>query len=429
MSQKRVVIIGAGMAGLACAVKLVDAGCDVVVLEAAAHVGGRVWSDEVDGFILDRGFQVYLPAYPDAGKLLDLPSLDLRGFENGAMLRHDHSTHIESLIDLTRHPTRIGSAFSKAATWADKFRLLRMKYSSLAGSIDAISTREATTTLQRLRNEGLSERVIESFFRPFYSGVFLENELVTSSRVFDFTFRMFASKGAAVPAKGMKQIPLQLLAKLSEGVVRLNERVTSVSHKLVVSVDATSGRTNQTLADAVVIATDGDAAAKLSGELVAPPLRWSSTACLYFTPDSGRFAEKLFGRPILLLNSRKDGPINLVVSMSDVSKSYAPAGRNLICVSLVGSHRELDDGQLERAVREQLSRMLDGPTDGWRLIRLMRIEKALPDQSIGSTSPVMKRVRLRSGLYVAGDCVDQASTNGAVRAGVRAAAEVVDELA
>jgi len=429
---KRAIIIGAGLAGLTCARRLVDAGMEVTVFEACDDVGGRVRSDTVDGFTLDRGFQVYLPAYPAGKRVLDLPSLDLRPFVNGAMLRHDFATAIEPFVDLTRHPTWLRTVTSSAATFVDKFRLLKMRLAAMADTEAAILARPAITTLELLKKRGLSDRVIASFFMPFYSGVFLESGLSTSSRAFEFTFKMFATSGAAVPAKGMSAIPKQIASGLPAGTVRLNCRVTNVSHRLVsvqnTNIHERSSETSSELADAVVIATEGDAAGELSGGLISPPARWTGTTCLYFTPESGRFEKSLFGKGMLLLNSRSDGIVNLVVSMSDVAPGYAPPGRNLICASLVGLHPEFDDRQIESMVRQHLSKMLGEPTDDWRLLKLYRIARALPDQSIAATAVPHKRTRVRAGLYVAGDHVDQASINGAINAGIRAAQDVLADM-
>ena len=74
--------------------------------------------------------------------------------------------------------------------------------------------RPEKTTRDYLQEVPFSADIIERFFEPFFGGVFLERELVTSSRFFEFLFRMFSAGDTAIPAAGMQQIPLQLAARL-----------------------------------------------------------------------------------------------------------------------------------------------------------------------------------------------------------------------
>lgn len=423
MGQQRVVIVGAGIAGLCCARDLTRAGFAVTVLEASDDVGGRVRTDRIEGFQLDRGFQVYLTAYPEGRRYLDLPSLDLRPFEPGAMIRMHGRSELTSLHDVLRQPSAtLATALSSAASPLDKWRTLSLKLNVREGEPDELLTRPQKTTLERLKRHGFSDRVISAFFRPFFGGVFLENALDTSSRAFDYYFRMFADGAAAVPAKGMGAIPQQIASNLPAGTVRLNERVETIANRLVVTAKGES-----LLADAVVIATDGDAAARLAPEFIRPVPRWTGTTCLYFVGVAGKFRHKLLGRPVMLLVEGGAGPINSVVSMSDVCDQYAPPGENLISVNLVGARDDPTD-QLEKRVCAQLVDILGNDVDHWRLLKRYDISNSLPDQSVAALATPHKPVRLRPGLYVAGDHVDQSSINGAMSAGRRAAEAVIADL-
>jgi protoporphyrinogen oxidase len=421
MSDLRVVIVGAGIAGLCCARTLVDRGLRPIVLESGDAVGGRVRTDVVEGFRIDRGFQVYLTAYPEGAKFLDLDALQLRRFEPGAMIHLADRPGIYSLHDASRMPSKLfRTLFSPATTKVDLLRTARLKYSLRATSVDEILSRKQTSTLERLRSLGFSQLVIDSFYTPFFGGVFLDDSLSTSSRAFDYYFKMFSSGAVAVPAKGIQQIPEQIASKLPD--VRLNTRVTAISNRLVVTEQGES-----LLADAIVVATDGNAAARLLPDLVRPPLKWTGTTLLAFVVDGGEHERKLFGRPILLLASGGSGPINTIVSMSDVSPDYSASGRNLIYVSLIGTDHG-DDALVELAVRTQLLRILGKVTERWRLLKVLRVPHSLPDQSIAAMSEVHKPVRLRQGLYLCGDHVDQSSINGAMCAGRRAGESILRDF-
>lgn len=420
---KRVCIVGAGVAGLCCARVLVEAGVTVTILDAADAVGGRVRTDVVDGFLLDRGFQVLLTAYPELKRFIDLSSLDLRPFEPGAMMFHPLHPEIHSLHDVIRSPAMLMSTLrSPAATLRDLMRTAKLKATLLATDTDEILIAKQMTTLERLRSTGFSSRVIESFYQPFFGGVFLDDTLSASSRAFDFTFKMMASGDTAVPARGMQRIPEQIAARLPDDAIRLRTRVTTIANRLVVTDTGES-----ILADAVVIATDADSAAHLAPEYIKPDTRWTGTTCLAFAADGGRYAKSLFKRPVMLLVAG-EGPINTIVSMSDVSPAYSASGQNLVYVNLIGTDHG-DDASIESAVRKQLETVLGPDVAGWRLLRLQRVAHALPDQSIAAMSDVRKRVRLRKGLYVCGDHVDLASLNGAMSAGRRAAESILSDFA
>ncbi len=83
MSRPDVLIVGAGLSGLSCALWLHEGGLSVLVLEASDGIGGGVRTDEVEGFLLDRGFQVFLMAYPEAQRVLDYGALDFKPFYPG----------------------------------------------------------------------------------------------------------------------------------------------------------------------------------------------------------------------------------------------------------------------------------------------------------------------------------------------------------
>ncbi|MDX1548792.1 MAG: FAD-dependent oxidoreductase, partial [Rhodothermales bacterium] len=202
-----VVVIGAGLAGLVCARTLHRAGRSVVVLDAADGVGGRIRTDVVEGFRLDRGFQALQTAYPEAQRQFDYAALGLRSFYPGALVRFDGRFHrladpFRQLLDAT------GTILSPIGTFKDKLRVAKLRSELVNSSLADLFARDEMTTIEALRDRyHFSENIIERFFRPFFGGIFFDPALQTSSRMFDFVFRMFALGDTALPAEGMEALP------------------------------------------------------------------------------------------------------------------------------------------------------------------------------------------------------------------------------
>jgi phytoene dehydrogenase-like protein len=222
-----VLVVGAGVSGLVAAVELKRRGYSVLVLEASDAVGGRVRTDSVDGFLLDRGFQVLLTAYPEARRVLDFAALELKEFEPGAIIRHNGKFH--RVADPIRRMRKLlRSAFAPIGTPADKMLVAELRGELLAMEIDQILSEPEESTLVNLREYGFSEKIIERFFRPFLGGIFLDPELATSARMFHFAYRMFAQGMAAISNGGMQAIPRQLAARLDESGIRFHSAVQHV---------------------------------------------------------------------------------------------------------------------------------------------------------------------------------------------------------
>ena len=220
--SEEIIIIGAGLSGLSCAIALQKAGKRPLLLEASDGPGGRVRTDKLDGFLLDRGFQVYLDAYPTAGQLLDIPELDLHAFEPGALVFREGKLH--RVIDAFRRPRElVNSALAPIGNLLDKARVGRLRFSLMRKPTADIAESEDLSTEQYLRNFGFSSTIIDRFFRSFYGGIFLERDLRTSSRMFEFTFKMFSRGSATLPAQGMGQISKQLAQHLPEDRIRYEQ--------------------------------------------------------------------------------------------------------------------------------------------------------------------------------------------------------------
>src|SRR6056297_1560493 len=282
MLKTDVVIVGAGLAGLACARRLTEGGIDCRLLEASDRVGGRLRTDVVDGFQLDHGFQVLLTAYPACRELLDYDQLRLRPFQPGALVRKRGRFAI--LADPWRRPGKlVSTAISPVGTLSDKWNVAKARRLARRGSLDDLYRRPHSATAERLAELGFSTAMIDEFFRPFLGGVFLDETLSTSSRMFEFVFRMFAEGDIALPADGMAAIPRQLADGLPRGTLRLATTVTRLEHSTHQSrVHLSDGEVLE--ADVLVIATESDAAARL---LNLPELatEWNQTATFYFAAD------------------------------------------------------------------------------------------------------------------------------------------------
>lgn len=413
MRSHPVVVVGAGLAGLSCALELAAAGVRSLVLEASDAVGGRVRTDEVEGFLLDRGFQVLLTAYPEARRLLDDPALDLRPFYPGAVIRS--GGRFRRLADPWRRPLAgIGGVLSGAVSPADALRIARLRARVRSGSLEERRRRPERSTLDRLAAEGFSPAIVDRFFRPFFGGVFLDPELATSDRQLEFVFRMFTEGEIAVPARGMAEIPRQLAGRLPAGSLRLGARVEAIDGS---SVRLSGGERLE--AAAVVVAADATDARSLVDLPEAP--RWRGVTCLYFAADQ----PPIVG-PVLVLNGEGGGPVNNLCVMSEVSPAYAPPGRSLMSVTVLGSGVR---GGLEAAVRAQVRDWFGPAVDGWRLLRSERIERALPDQSPPTPEGGALPVRLGGHRYLCGDHRADGSINGAMASGRAAATAVLEDLA
>lgn len=411
MREINVIIVGAGLAGLACARRLAQAGAGFLILEASDGVGGRVRTDAVDGFHLDRGFQVLLTAYPEARAVLDYSALRLHAFASGALVRyHGRFYH---LGDPWRDRGALWPALlSPVPRWRDYWRLMRLRKELIRKSVEEIFAGPETTVLAALRSRGFSRRLIDYFFRPWIGGAMLDTTLSGSSRMFEFMFRMFALGDAAVPAKGMGAIPAQLAAALPEGSVHLSSRVESVEEG---AVRLAGGE--RLAARAVVVAAEGDEARRLLR--LDSSVSWRSVWCLYFAAPLAPIDE-----PLLVLGGGGRGPITNLAVMSQVAPGYAPEGQHLISVSVVGYDLR-DPGSLVSAVRAQARRWFGAIAEEWRLLRYYHIEHGLP---VVPLSEPVKAPRIAPGIYACGDWRATPSINGALESGRLAAEAVLQDL-
>ncbi len=407
-----VVVVGGGLAGLSCARHLQRAGRDVVVLEADDAVGGRVRTDLVDGFRLDRGFQVLLTAYPEIQTDVDLVKLQMRMFDPGALVRAESKNHV--LSDPLRDPARIvPTALAPVGTVFDKARVGLLRLRTQRASARSLLRNDDIATVDALTAQGFSQKMIDRFFKPLVGGIQLDPELATSRRMFDVIFRSLSTGDTGVPAMGMGSLSEQLASHLKPGTVRLNTRVAKLTSN---GVTTETGETLQ--ARSVVVATEGPAASKLIG---IAPVASRPVSCFYFSAPKAPFDEKL-----IALDGYSGGPVLNMAVMSNVAPEYAPAGRHLIAAACPGVTEATHPG-LHDTVVAQLRWWWGPQVADWRHLRTYNIAHGQPDQS-PPFSP-KKRQSLGDGLFVCGDHRDTGSIQGAMFSGRRCAAGVLEYLA
>jgi phytoene dehydrogenase-like protein len=406
-----VCIVGGGLAGLACARLLTRQGIGVTLLEAADDVGGRVRTDAVDGFLLDRGYQVVLTQFPELHHQLDVAALGLERYDPGAVVRVHGRFH--RVDDPRRHPARVLSTLTApVGTFADDLRLLALVVDLMRTDPRALLRRPDSSTVEALRARGFSEKMIERFWRPLLAGIQLDPELEVSSRRFEVILAMLAEGAAAHPAAGVQTIPRQLADGIPAGIIELGARVDRIDGTTAHLAD---GRVIE--ARALVVATEGPAAARLLG-IADPGSR--SESCVYYGADAAPLPEKM-----VVLNGSRTGPVNNLAVVSNIAPSYAPPGRALIAAVNPGP-LDGDDATLEAATRRQLRGWFGAAVDGWEHLRTYRIPHAHPDQRPGFSPK--RRVRLGDGVYVCGDHRDTPSTQGALYSGRRTASAVWADL-
>lgn len=410
-----VLIVGAGIAGLCCARRLAQCGISFRILEASDAVGGRVRTDVVDGFRLDRGFQTYLTGYPEGKRVLDYDALDLKPFSRDVLILSGGKFHrlpwpgtSNGMAKTLLHP--LGS-------FRDRLRLLKLQWVLAdTGDVDP-SLADERLTLDLLRwKYRFSSDMIDRLFRPIFGSLFLDCELKASSRLFRFLFRTVAAGDRVRPANGMQAIPDQIAAGLPVGSIQFDARVTKLGAR---ELDIQG---NEALrARAIVVAADGPAAARLLGEEVIHSDSRGSTT-LYYAADQPPLTQ-----PMQMFDADGTGPANSAAVISSVNPACAPPGQSLLAAFVVGIP-SMDDAELDRRVRDQLTPWFDLDVEGLRLLRVYRIPHAIPDQTAGKLDPWQRSVRLQPGLYMCSDHRDNGTIDGAMTSGFRAAQAVMEDL-
>ncbi|GAB3906497.1 NAD(P)/FAD-dependent oxidoreductase [Larkinella knui] len=420
-SKPSVVIVGAGMAGLTCAVYLRQAGIEATLLEASDGVGGRIRTDVVDGFRLDRGFQILLTAYPETRKLLDYSALKLQRFRSGALIHHPtdrNSAQWIPFINPLREPSGLFQTLaSDVGTFGDKLRIIELIRHVAGLSTDEFFNQEATDTATFLETFGFSNQIINRFFRPFFGGIFLEDALVTSSNFFQFCFRNFYSGDAAVPAAGMAAIPQQLAGRLNPAQIRLNSPVRQIRDS---TLYLETGETVR--ADAIVLAVDASAASRLLGT-ETPKRSFTSTTNTYFAAAQSPKINQSGTKKLLLLNANRQSAIHNLAILNDVAPSYAPDGQALISVSTQGLE-VVNEGALAERIQKELVGWFGAEVAQWRWLKTYHLPEALPAYLPGTRHAPLQQAEH---IFQCGDQTAYPSLNAAMQTGRKVAELIINQ--
>ena len=406
-----VVIVGGGLAGLAAARRLDRAGVNWLLVEGSDRLGGRVATDVVDGWRLDRGFQVLNTAYPRVSALADIDALDMRYFTAGVLVRRGGALHRldNPLRDPLGTPRTLNSG---VGTLADRLKFAALATRCATYPLDRLLDAAETTTQDALRAAGLSHRIIEEVLRPFLSGVFADRSLDTSSHVLAVVLRSFARGRIGVPAAGMAALPAAIAGPLPYPQLLVGARTLEVRPGVVVT---TGGEIR---CRAVLVATDPVSASALLPGLPTPAMRGLTT--FYFGADHAPLDE-----PTLVIDGDRREIVANTVVMSNAAPEYAPAGKSLIAASVVGA--SAPSGASEAVIRVELARLYGVPTDDWQLLSVVTLPEALP-AARPPQGHLHKPVDFGEGLFVAGDHRDTPSIQGALASGWRTAGAVLASL-
>jgi protoporphyrinogen oxidase len=404
----KVYIVGAGISGLVAAKVLEENGFSPTIIEGTSKVGGRVKTDIVKGYQLDKGFQVLLTAYPAAQKYFDLEKLQLQKIKPGAVIFKKSKRSIigDPLRDIS---LLLPTLFSGVGNLSDKLKVLKLNRLLKRKKISDIFDNEEQTTLSYLSNFGFSSKMINQFFKPFFAGIFLEPNLDTSSRMFEFVYKMFGEGFASLPKGGIQEIPNQLAQSLSKTTFLFNSKVKSIKDG---ELELENGEV--LINDFTIVATE---ASKLISNLKGQSIKWKSCDTLYFeTP------KRTIDKPLIGLISNSEALINNIFYHTSLN-TKTKGQKELISVTIVKNH-DLPETELINKVKDELKKYC--AISSCEFLKRYLIPMALPNLSNIQYDIAPSETQLTSSIFLSGDVQLNGSLNAAILSGEKAAFGVIN---
>lgn len=407
--EQKVVIIGAGVAGLIAAYHLEKEGFAPLIIESADRIGGRLKTENINGFLLDKGFQIILSDYPEVQRYIDLNALQVAPFEPGALIFHKGKRFL--IADPIRKPLQaLQTLFAPIGTLKDKWLILKLRQLVSNQSPEKLFAHSKESTLTFLEQFGFSKRIVNRFFKPFFTGIFLTDTLQVSSAMFQYVFQLFSSGKAVLPAYGIEAVPQQIAQKLSKTSFLLNERVEEINdHQIRLASESII------TAKAIIIATDP---APMFKQLINQEIKFYQTTNYYF-----KIPESILKTATLGIVADNQSPINSFCEPTLVQKKYSKTGENLFSVSLkpnLNTQPTIDE------IIEELSRLTNKPKHFFEFIHSFSINKALPIIDPLKYSLSTTEVKLTEGVFLAGDYLLYPSLDAAMKSGRIAAQAAVN---
>ena len=403
--NKTIYIIGGGVSGLIAAYELEQAGYFPKIIEQTAEVGGRVKTLKEKGFALDLGFQVLLSSYPMVNKYLDVDALHLNKLEPGALI-YANGKAISIGDPLRNWKMLIPTVFADIGSFSDKFKILKLNYKLKKKSIQDIFDSPETSTLQYLVQLGFSSKIIDRFFKPFFAGIFLEPSLKTSSRMFEFVYKMFGDGYATIPKLGIGAISNQLKNKLQQTEFLFNSEVKEITNDFIVMCNG-----EKFTHEGLILANN---APSIISSAKNQDKKWKSCMCIYFEVDQTNIPDHT-----IALIADEDNYANNLFAFEDL-----PTGKTILSVT------SLELGKSEQEIIDKIIKEVKTYTGATivNYIHHYNIKQALPDIQNLKTTMQPNETQLSEKIFLAGDTLLNGSLNAAMASGQLAAKALINQL-